>query len=145
MDCVCGQFRGWMVKTQALSAFERGMVVGARRSRFVLRTANTPRFFTLNSFSVYHERPTAQRTFQPIWHNCGKHWSRHGPASLWNAFEHLAESHATTNWGCSEGQKEAQLNVRKVFLMFCPLCVHRESHLEHIPELLIDRGFHRYC
>ena len=27
--------------------------------------------------------------YQPIWHNCGKHWRQHGPASLWNAFDNL--------------------------------------------------------
>ena len=36
---------------------------------------------------------------QTTWHNCGKHWSQHGPASLWNAW-HLIE---TMPWwiGCT--------------------------------------------
>ncbi|XP_055725810.1 oligophrenin-1-like isoform X5 [Salvelinus fontinalis] len=29
------------------------------------------------------------KDIQPTWHNCGKHWSQHGPASLWNAFDTL--------------------------------------------------------
>jgi hypothetical protein len=55
---------------------------------------------------------------QPTWHNCGKHWSQHGPESLgmlstpWTVY-------APTNWGCSEDK----LNIRKVFLMFCTLSV----------------------
>ena len=36
---------------------------------------------------VYQEWSTNQRTIQPTWHNCGKHWSQHSPASLWNAFD----------------------------------------------------------
>ena len=32
MDCLCVPFRRWMCKTKDFSAFERGMVVGARRT-----------------------------------------------------------------------------------------------------------------
>jgi hypothetical protein len=32
MDCVCVPFSGWLGKTKDLSAFERGMVVSARRT-----------------------------------------------------------------------------------------------------------------
>ena len=42
------------------------------------------------------------KDIQPAWHNCGKHWSQHGPTSLWNAWHNVV--HATMNWGCSEGK-----------------------------------------
>ena len=46
-----------MGKTKALSACERGMVVGARR---------TDLFFTLNSFRVDQEWHVTQRTFSQL-------------------------------------------------------------------------------
>jgi hypothetical protein len=52
---------------------------------------------------------------QPTWHNCRKHWKQHGPVSLWNAFDE-----SRLFWG----QRGVQLNIRKVFLMFCTLSVY---------------------
>ena len=63
MDCVCMPFRGWMGKTKDLSAFERGMVVGAMRTGLSMsRTATLLGFSHSTVSCVYQEWYTAQRT-----------------------------------------------------------------------------------
>ena len=71
-----------------LSAFERGKVVGARRTGLsVSRTA------TLQGFS----RSTISRVYQYILYSSQAtqasppHKGQHGPASLWNAFDTLPQ------------------------------------------------------
>ena len=75
MDCVCVPFRGWMGKTQYLSAFWTGYGSRCQAHQFVFKNGNAAGVFTLN--------------VQPTWHSCGKHWNQHGPASLWNSFDTL--------------------------------------------------------
>jgi hypothetical protein len=67
--------------------------------RFVSRTAMLLSFSTLNSFPCVSRMVHHPNDIQTTWHNCGKHWSHHGPASLWNAW-HLVE---TMPWwiGCT--------------------------------------------
>jgi hypothetical protein len=75
-----------MGKIKYESAFERGMLVGARCTGLSgVKNCNAAGFFTLNSFPcvsrmVHHPKDI---------HNCGKYWSQHGTPSLWNAFDTL--------------------------------------------------------
>jgi hypothetical protein len=129
MDCVCVPFRGWMGKIKDVSAFERGMVVGARRTGLsVSRTATLLVFFSLNSFPC-----VSRMVHYPTWHNCGKHWSLHGPASLWNAFDTLQSmpDELRLFWG----QKWVQHNMRKELLMFSTFSVNggAVSFFPHFP------------
>ena len=86
MDCVSVPFRGWMGKTKDLSAFERGMVVGARRTGLSVSSCWV---FHAQQFTCVWGMGHHPKDIQPTWHICGKHWSQHGPASLWNAFNTL--------------------------------------------------------
>ena len=110
-DCVCVPFRGWMVKTHFLNAFEH----------LCANNCNAAGCFTLNSFPCVSRTVHHPKDIQPTWHNCGKHWSHNWASIPVERFWHLVE-YAPTNWGSSEGQK-VQLNIRKVFL-FCTLSVH---------------------
>jgi hypothetical protein len=77
-----------------ISAFDQGMVVGARRTGLsVSRTATLLGFSYSTISCVYKEWSTTQRIF-----------SQPGPASLWNAFDTLYKVHALTNQGYSEGK-----------------------------------------
>jgi hypothetical protein len=69
--------------------FERGMVVGAKRTGWSVSIAATlPGFSSSTVSRVSQEWSTTQRTStQPD--NCGMQCSQHGPASLWNAFNTL--------------------------------------------------------
>jgi hypothetical protein len=60
--------RGWMGKIKYLSAFEWGMVVGAR---LVSRTA-----MLLQQFPLWIKNGLPLKG-QSTGHNCGKHWSQH--------------------------------------------------------------------
>ena len=75
-----------MDKTEDLSAFERGMVVDARRTSLCQELQRCWVFHT-QQFPVHQEWPTTPKDIQPTGHNCVKHWSQRGPASLWNAFQ----------------------------------------------------------
>ena len=97
-----------MGKIKYLSAFERGMVVGARCTGL-----SVSRTVTLLGFS----RSTVSRIY-----HCGKHWSQHGPASLWKAFDAMS-SPCPDELRLFWGQRRVQLNIRTVFLMFCTLSV----------------------
>ena len=72
MDCVCVPFRGWTGKTKYLSAFERGMVVGARRTGLSVKNCNAAGFFTLNSFPCVSRMVHHPKDIQTSWHNCGE-------------------------------------------------------------------------
>jgi hypothetical protein len=65
-ECVCVPFRGWMIKTKDVSAFERGMVVGCRAHRFVSRTATLLGFSCSTVSCVYQEWSTTQRTSRQV-------------------------------------------------------------------------------
>ena len=114
-----------------LSAVERGMVVGARSTGLtVSRTATLLGFSRLTVSRVYQEWSTTQKTSSQLDTTVGrKHWSQHGPASLWNTFDTLYSP-------CPDGLRLfwghkfcVHLNIRKVFLMFCTLSVyHQEFH-----------------
>ena len=67
--------------------------------RFVVcvKNCNAAGFFMLNSFPCVLRMVRHPKDIQLTWHNRGKRWSQHGPAS--------------------------QLNIRKVFLMFGVLSV----------------------
>jgi hypothetical protein len=63
MSCVCVPFRGWMGKTKDLSPFERGMVVGARRTSLsVSRTAPLLGFSHSTVSRLCQDWSTTQRT-----------------------------------------------------------------------------------
>ena len=101
MDCVCVPFSGWMGKTKYLSAFERGMVVGARCTGLsVSRTAT--QLFKKNA----QQFPVCIKNGPP---------PKGRPANLTQLWEALESTHASvpverlstpccalTNWGCSE-------------------------------------------
>ena len=100
-------------KDKYLSAFEWGMVVGARFE--CVKNCNLAGFFTLNSFPCESTIVHHPKDIHPTWHNCGKHWSEHGLAFLWNAFDAL-KSPCPKELRLFWGQKAVQLNIRKVFL-----------------------------
>ena len=69
--------------------FERGMVVGSRRTGLSVSIAATlPGFSSSTVSCVYQEWVVDQRTSSQL-DNCGMQCSQHGPASLWNAFNTL--------------------------------------------------------
>ena len=51
-----------------------------------VKSCNAAVFFTLKGFLCVSRMIHHPKDIQPTWHNCGKHWSQHRPASLWNAF-----------------------------------------------------------
>ena len=77
----------------------------------------------LKSFPCVSRMVHHPKNIHPTWHNCGKHWSQHGPASPWNTFDTL-KSPCHNELRLFWGQKRVQLNIRKVFLMFAILSVH---------------------
>ena len=101
-----------------LNAFQQGMVIGARRTGLSLSRMVAAGMFTLNRFPCVHH----PKENKPTWHNCGKHWSQYGPASLWNALDTL-QCQCPDELRLFWGQKRVQLNIRKVLLMFCPLSI----------------------
>ena len=63
MDCVCVPFRGWMGKTKNVCAFERGMVVGTRRTGLCQELL----YFSPSTVScVFQAWSTSQRTFSQL-------------------------------------------------------------------------------
>ena len=88
---MCGIER---VNGKDLSTIERGMVVGAFEQGMVVGARRTGLCQELQCCWVYHTQqfPVCIKNGPPPkGHpaNCGKHWSQHGPASLWNAFHTL--------------------------------------------------------
>jgi hypothetical protein len=117
MEFVCVPFSRWMGKTKDLSTFELGMVYnGEPGAPVCVKNCKTAVFFMLNSFLCVWSMVHPPKDIQPTSHNCGKYWSQHGPAFLWNAF-------ATLYSPCP---KELRLFWEKrgegVFLMFGILC-----------------------
>ena len=66
----------WFVSRTAMLDFSRS-------------TASRTGLFTLNSFPCVSRMVQHPKNIHPTSHNCRKHCSQHGPASLWNAFETL--------------------------------------------------------
>ena len=117
MDCVCAPFRGCRIKTKYLSSFERGMVVGDRRTGLsVSRTAMLLGFSHSTVSCVDQERHNAYRTSSQLHRTVGSIGVNMGQYPCWT-LSTPCRVHARTNWGCSEGK-------RVVFLMFCLLNVH---------------------
>ena len=93
LDCVCVPFRGWMGKTKYLSAFERGMVVGARRTGLsVSRTAPLLSFSTLNSFLCVSRMVTDQRTSSQLDRTLESIGVKHWASIPVERFRYLVES-----------------------------------------------------
>ena len=99
-----------MGKQNDLSALERGMVVGARHTRYKgARTATLLGFFNAQPFPhAYQQWFTTQRTSTKLDSTVGSIGVNMCKASQWNAV-------VKTKGGM-------QLNIRKVFLTFCTLC-----------------------
>ena len=101
MDCVCVPIRGWMGKRKDLSAFEQGMVVGARHTVWVCQELQRCWVFH-NSFPcVYQEWSPTQRTSSQLDTTVGRIGvtvAQH-PCGI---FSTPCRVHAQTNWGCSE-------------------------------------------
>jgi hypothetical protein len=72
-----------------------------------VKNGNAAGFFRLNCFPCVSRMVHHPKAIQP------RHWSQHGPASLWNAFD-------TVELRLLKGM---QLNIRNMFLMFCRLSV----------------------
>ena len=99
MDCVCVSFRGWLGKTKYLNAFERGMVVGARRTGLsVLRTTTLLGFSHSTVHLCVSRLVHNPKDIQPTWHNLGKHLGQHGHSS----HHHIALKKKVNHWSNHE-------------------------------------------
>jgi hypothetical protein len=113
-----------MGKTKYLSAFERCMVVGARRTGLIASIMPMQLGFSLNSFP-YQEWSTTKRisslintTVGSIRVNMGQHPS--GMLSI------PCRVHAPANWSCSEGKGDATPDQEGVSNVLYTQCI---SHL----------------
>ena len=130
MDCVCMPFRGWMGKTKYLSAFEWGMVVGARRTNWsVSRTATLLSILRSTVMRVYQEWSATQRPSIQLDTTVGSIGVEMGqPCGMLSTPCSLCPDELRLFWG----QKGVWLNIRKVFLMFCTLSVCFMSYLLNV-------------
>ena len=120
-----------MSKTKDLSAFEWGMVVGARRTGLSVSRNPTLLSFSRSTFShVYQEWSTTQRTSSRLGTIVGSLESTWASIPV-ERFRHHVESMPRR----SEG---VQLNIRKVFLMF------DISHAHSIWLGIIEGHHHSY-
>jgi hypothetical protein len=117
MECVCVPFRGWLGKTKYLSAFEWGMVVGARGTGLsVSRTATLLDFWCSTFSRLYQDWSSTQRTSSQLDTTVGSIGVNMG--------QHPCGMLSTPSSPCSDElrlflwQNGVQLNIRKVFLMF---------------------------
>ena len=97
MDCVCVPFRGWMGKTKDRSAFERGMVVGARCTGLCEELQHCW-VFQAQHFPVCIKNGPPPKGHPANW------------IQLWEALKSITRSttfrvRASTNWGCFEGTR----------------------------------------
>ena len=105
MECVCVPFRAWMGKTKDLSAFERGMVVGARRTGWKVCQE-------LLRCCVFHAQQFPECIKNgppPKGHPANLTQLLQALESTWvnipvERFQHLVESMSPYNLGCSEGK-----------------------------------------
>ena len=120
MHCAFVPFRGWMGKT--LRALEQGMVVGAKSNGLcVSRTATLLSFSSSTVSCVYQEWSTTQRTSSQLMASIGVNMGQH-PCEMLSTPCSPCPYELRLSWG----QKGVQLNILKVFIMFCTLCT---SHL----------------
>ena len=120
VDCVYVPFKGWMGKTKYWVTFERVMVVGARRSGLCVKNCNAAGFFTLDSFPcvsrmVHHPNDILYSQLDATVGSIGVNMGQHPCGTLLTP----CPNELRMFWG----QKVEQLNIRKVFLMFCTLSV----------------------
>ena len=83
---VCVPFRDWMGNTKYLNRLR----IGARCTGLCQELQRCWVFHTTVSPPCVSRMVHNPKDIQPTWQNCGKHWSQHGPASLWNAFDTLS-------------------------------------------------------
>ena len=101
--------------------------------QFVSRTAMLLGFSHPTVSRMYQEWSTSQRTSRQF-DNCGKHWRQYEPASLWNTW-HLVEAMPQQIEAVLRAKMGVQLNIRKVFLMFCTFSVyHTMSGCNILPK-----------
>ena len=112
-----------MGKTKYLSAFERGMVVGARRTGLNVSRTGKPLGFSCSTVScVYQEWSTTQRTSSLLDTTVGSIGVNMGQ----NAFGTL-QSMPQQIEAVLRAKGGGQLNIRKAFLMFCAHSIYRMS------------------
>ena len=126
MDFVCVPFRGLMGKTKDWSVFERS--IGARHTGLSMSRIATQLALSRSTVScVYQEWSTNQRTSSQLETTVGSIGVNMGPhpcgmlsppCSPWPDELRLF-------WG----KKVVQLNIRKVFLMFCTFIVCQPSYV----------------
>jgi hypothetical protein len=116
--CMCG-FRGWMGKTKCLSAFERGMCSRCQAHWFeYVKNCNSAGFFMLISFPLYQEWSTTQRTpKRQLDKTVGVKMGQHPCGMLLTPCRVHAQTELRLFWG----QKGVEVDITKVFLMFCTL------------------------
>ena len=117
MDCVCVPFRGWMGKTTDLSSFEQGMVVGARHTGLCQEQQRCWVFHAQQFPMCIKNGPL------PKGHPANTIVGSIGVNMNQYPLEHLTpcRDHSSTNSGCSEGKREFNSILGKVFLMFAIL------------------------
>ena len=138
------------METTHLSPFELGMVAGTRRTRL-----SVSRIATLNSFPCVSRMVHHPKDIQPTWHNSGKHWSQHGPASLWKVST-SGRVQALKNWRCSEGKNRCssilgRLNQIKFYLSHvcnvvtlshAAVCANLvKNYRKHMISVIANKGF----
>ena len=111
-----------MGKTKDLSAFERGMVVGARHTGLCQELQRCWVFHSTVS-RVYQEQSTTQRTSDQLETTVGSigvNMGQHPRGTL------LAPCrvHSRQIEAILRAKGEEQINIRKAILMFCPLSVY---------------------
>ena len=115
MCTVCVPFRGGISKTKYLSAFERGMVVGARHTVLCQELQRCWGFSCSTVSRVYQEWSTTQRTFSQLNTTVGSigvNMGRHPCGTL----STLCRVHILKN---PEAFLRAKgLSIRKVFLIY---------------------------
>jgi hypothetical protein len=102
----CVPFRGWTGKTKDLSAFDRGMVVGARRTGLSVSRSSTLLDCSHNSFPVCIKNGPPPKGHAA---NLTQQWE--SLTSTWASISVERLTHcsvrAPTNWGRFEGKRGA--------------------------------------
>jgi hypothetical protein len=112
-----------MHKTKYLSAFERGMVEGARRTGLsVSRTATLLGFSHSTVSCVYQEWSTTQRRSSKLDTTVVSIGVKMGQYPCGTLLTHC-RVHVQTNSGCSEGKRVCNSILGRI-LMFCTLGVY---------------------
>jgi hypothetical protein len=95
-------------KTKDVSAFEQGMVVGARHTGLCQELQRCWIIHT-QQFQCVSRMVHDPKDIQTTWHDCGKDWIQHGPCGT---LSKPCRVHALSNWGYSEGK-----NIKKVWCL----------------------------